>query len=107
MSATLGSRAHRIFTTGHAPGVAYASPVYGLSDNELHNLRQQAGAAMRPKAAQRSLTATLLLHDDPTERFANSPADAWSAEIWNATQHRETARIQITELSQNLARGLP
>ena len=66
MATTLGSRARRIFTTGHAPGAAYAAPVFGISDGELQHLRRSARAAMRPKAAMRSLAATLLLHGDPT-----------------------------------------
>eukprot|EP00959_Pyramimonas_sp_CCMP1952_P001995 40940-Pyramimonas_sp.AAC.1 len=73
MKKQITSHAKRIWVSGPLPGVLYGSEVHGISDGELHRIRQQAGSVMGPSCKGRSLTSLLILEDEPTWLAAVAP----------------------------------
>eukprot|EP00959_Pyramimonas_sp_CCMP1952_P345878 7243686-Pyramimonas_sp.AAC.1 len=65
MKCCFGKYSSRIWITGTLPGVLYGSEINGLSDFELLKIRREAGKVLRPGAKGRSLTATMICHNDP------------------------------------------
>ena len=80
--------ARHVFSAGIAPAAGYGAEVNGVSDREWGVPRRVAGAAIAPCTSGRSLTASMLLLDDPTWRAAVAPAARWQKEIWRATDPR-------------------
>ena len=79
-----GPRARLVAAAGLVPQQEYGAEVTGLSDAELRSLRRTAAAGMGPRAGGRSLTATLLIENDPTRRAAVAVAVRWAEEVWAA-----------------------
>ena len=82
----VGPRISRhVFSAGVLPAMSYGGEVNGFSDREWRSTQRVAGAALAGAVSGRSLTATLLLHGDPTWRLAVAPALRWHREVWRAS----------------------
>ena len=64
----VGHRTKHIFTAGLRPALTYGVEVNGATDSDLRNWRRIAGKFYKPRTGGRSLTATLLINDDPWPR---------------------------------------
>ncbi|CAK0881295.1 unnamed protein product, partial [Prorocentrum cordatum] len=90
MKKHITSHAKKIWVSGPLPGVLYGSECHGISDGELHRVRQQAGSVMGPSCKGRSLTSLLVMEDEPTWLAAVAPIVRHSKELWcaHAGAHR-------------------
>eukprot|EP00959_Pyramimonas_sp_CCMP1952_P278157 5814857-Pyramimonas_sp.AAC.1 len=87
MKCGLGKYSNRIWITGALPGVLYGSEMNGLSDFELLKVRREAGKVLRPSAKGRSLTATMICHNDTVWLGAVSASLRYSKEVWALQTH--------------------
>eukprot|EP00959_Pyramimonas_sp_CCMP1952_P235520 4922000-Pyramimonas_sp.AAC.1 len=69
-----------MFCSGPLPGMCYGAEVHGLSNAELGRIRQQAGKCLRPSCGGRSLSAALVLEDEPCWHGMVAPIVRWSKE---------------------------
>ncbi|CAK0842652.1 unnamed protein product, partial [Prorocentrum cordatum] len=100
MKKQITSHAKKIWVSGPLPGVLYGSEVHGISDGELHRIRQQAGSVMGPSCKGRSLTSLLILEDEPTWLAAVAPLVRYSKELWCAHSGAYRWCFSFTELRE-------
>ena len=79
-----GASALKLYITGIRPAATYGAAVCGVAPGQLLRQRRSASVAMRPAARGRSLTATSILHGDPSGRAGVAAIERWAAEVWAA-----------------------
>ena len=76
----------------------YGAKVHGVSDHDLRVVRRSMVALDAPTGAGASLTAKLILADDPAWSIALGPVLSWGAEVWRALNCPEGRHMSAKEL---------
>ena len=100
MKCGLGKYSNRIWITGALPGVRYGSEVNWSSGFELLKIRRGAGNVLRPGAKGRSLTATMICHNDPVWLGAVPPIVRYSKEVWSLQSHSYPHSLSWAQLRE-------
>ncbi len=100
LKGAIGSRkANKVFRAGLQPAAAYCSPIWGVDDDEVLQLRRLAAAAMTPKARGRSLEMTHLWYGTPTAAAEAAPVAQYARMVWIAVTKRDQARLRGAALT--------
>ena len=102
-----GWRAKRLFSAGVLPAAAFGAEVNGMSETEMLQLRRVEASVMAPRAAGRSLTATLLINDQQSWKAAAAPISQLSRAVWQATVNHPHNGMSLSEISRAWSAARP